>query len=44
METGVVDHIAEPGTSALDRACTLAGEMQGCGKSERTGSVDTTCI
>lgn len=36
-ETGVVDHIAGPGESALDRACTLAREMQGCGKSGRAG-------
>ncbi|KAF9649483.1 ClpP/crotonase [Thelephora ganbajun] len=30
LDWGVVDHIAEPGTSALDKACALAGEMQGC--------------
>ena len=34
MDAGVVDHVAEPGTSALDRAHDLAREMQGCGKSD----------
>lgn len=28
-----MDHIAEQGTSALDRAYSLAREMQGCGQS-----------
>ena len=32
---GVVDHVAEPGTSALDRAYALAREMQACGESKR---------
>ena len=33
MEIGVVDHVAEPGESALDRAYALAREMRECGES-----------
>ena len=32
---GVIDHVAEPGSSALERAYVLAKEMQRCGKSKR---------
>ena len=35
VDVGVVDHVAEPGTSALDRAYALAREMQSCGESNR---------
>jgi len=35
VNAGVVDHVAEPGTSALDRAYALAREIQACGKSRQ---------
>ena len=44
METGVIDHIAGPGESAFDRACTLAREMQECGKYKRVGFLDIAFI
>jgi len=36
-DAGVVDHIAEPGTSALEKAYALAREMQACGESKQRG-------
>lgn len=44
MKTGVIDHIAGPGESAFDRACTLAREIQECGKSGRAGFLDIVFI
>ena len=44
VDVGVIDHVAEPGTSALDRAYALAKEMQGCGKSKRIGILYITRV